>query len=95
MYLTANAKTFFHLNVLILFYILFSFYPFMTYPPCPCFACSLFPVYCILGKLVLTAHEKKGFGGAMTFNFSCYGCWLTTIDYKSSQLTLELLLESE
>lgn len=49
----------------------------------------LFPFYCILRKLVLTAHGKKGFGGAMTFNFSCSGCWLTTIDYKSSQLALD------
>ena len=61
----------------------------MCYPPRPCFARFLFPVYCILGMLVLTAQEKKGFGGPSTFNFRCCVCWLTTIDYKSSQLALD------
>ena len=39
-----------------------------------------------LGKLVLTAFEKKGFGGAMVFAFKCRGCWTTGIDYRSSYL---------
>lgn len=32
---------------------------------------------------MLTACEKKGFGGAMMFTFKCCGCWTTEIDYKS------------
>ena len=39
-----------------------------------------------LGKLVLTAFEKKGFGGALVFEFKCRGCWTTRIDYRSSYL---------
>ena len=35
---------------------------------------------------MLTACEKKGFGGAMMFTLKCCGCWTTEIDYKSSQL---------
>lgn len=40
----------------------------------------------VSGKLVLTACEKKGFGGAMMFTFKCCGCWTTDTEYKSSQL---------
>ena len=40
----------------------------------------------VSGKLVLTACEKKGFGGAMMFTFKCCGCWTTEINYRSSQL---------
>ena len=35
---------------------------------------------------MLTACEKKGFGGAVMLTFKCCGCWTTQIDYKSSQL---------
>lgn len=47
--------------------------------------CILFCVF-VSGKLVLTACEKKGFGGAMMFTFKCCGCWTTEIDYRSSEL---------
>lgn len=41
------------------------------------------------GNLVIVATEKKGFGGAIKIKIQCSGCWITTIDYKSSQLATE------
>ena len=49
------------------------------------FDCNFF-FFFVIGKLVLTVCEKKGFGGAMMFTVKCCGCWTTEIDYKSSQL---------
>lgn len=49
---------------------------------------NLFPCF-ITGKLVLTAYQKKGYGGAMIFTFKCHGCWTVETDYKSSYLAQE------
>ena len=38
---------------------------------------------------MIVATEKKGFGGAIKIKIQCSGCWITTIDYKSSQLATE------
>ena len=42
-----------------------------------------------VGKLVLTAYNKKGLGGAIYVKFTCCGCREVDIDYRSSQLALE------
>ncbi|KAK3721418.1 hypothetical protein QZH41_008031 [Actinostola sp. cb2023] len=41
------------------------------------------------GKLVVTASDKKGLGGAMNFEFKCCGCWEEGISFKSSELALD------
>jgi len=47
------------------------------------FICNFLMISFLTGKL---AYKKKGFGGAMMFMFKCYGCCITEVDYKSSQL---------
>ena len=41
------------------------------------------------GKLVLTAYNKKGLGGAIYVKFTYCGCREVDFDYRSSQLALE------